>query len=116
MRLSAMRVPVTDMVESGEFYTILLGKAPEGGDADAGFMVWHLENGDFIIEPEEPGEFEAGRFLGLSIGVDDIAGFYRQALDRDIEFAGEPEVQDWGGTLAHVEDPDGNFLSIVEMP
>lgn len=116
MRLSAVRIPASDVVESAEFYTILLDAAPDAGSEEDGFFLWQLENADLLVETEEPGEFEAGRFLGLSMEVPDIQSFYETAQEKQIEFAGPPEQQEWGGILLHAEDPDGNFFSVVQTP
>jgi predicted enzyme related to lactoylglutathione lyase len=32
---------------------------------------------------------------------------------KGVHFTAPPEKQEWGGTLAHFEDPAGNVLTLV---
>ena len=62
---------------------------------------------------DEEGEALVGRFLGVSLEVDDIDSVYATLCDRGVEFAGPPTRQPWGGVLAHFDDPDGNTLTLL---
>jgi predicted enzyme related to lactoylglutathione lyase len=57
-----------------------------------------------------------GRFAGVSFSVEDA----QRACDRltalGVEIVGPPRRQPWGGTLAHIADPDHNVLTLVEYP
>jgi hypothetical protein len=33
---------------------------------------------------------------------------------KGVEFTGRPEKQQWGGTLAHLKDLDGNVLTLMQ--
>ena len=52
----------------------------------------------------------------MSFSVDDA----QRACDRltalGVEIVGPPRRQPWGGTLAHIADPDHNVLTLVEYP
>ena len=54
-----------------------------------------------------------GRFLGVSLQVDDIQATYEKLSGNGIDFTGPPEKQPWGGSLAHFSDPDGNVLTLL---
>ena len=54
-----------------------------------------------------------GRFLGVSLRVDDIDGVYHDLTQKGVAFDAPPEQQAWGGKLAHFEDPDGNVLTLL---
>jgi len=54
-----------------------------------------------------------GRFVGVSLAVDDVYSTYEDLRAKDVEFVAPPERMPWGGTLAHFRDPDGNVLTLV---
>jgi uncharacterized glyoxalase superfamily protein PhnB len=57
-----------------------------------------------------------GRFTGLSFAVEDIAATHARLVAADVPFAGPPQKQFWGGTLATLTDPAGNQLQLVQYP
>ena len=69
------------------------------------------------MERCDPADPEAsalvGRFVGVSIQVEDIDSTYESLRSKGVVFHGEPEKQSWGGTLAHFEDPDGNVITLL---
>ena len=114
MRMGMMRIPCGDLAKSEIFYSDKLGlQKTFGGSAD-GYIGYSLENVDILIEPEEKGEFECGRFLGFSLVVEDIGQAYKSFLTKGIEFTGSPEKQIWGGIMAHIVDNSGNSFSLVQ--
>lgn len=54
-----------------------------------------------------------GRFVGVSLQVENIQETYRSLKAKGVQFIGEPEKQGWGGTLAHFKDNDGNILTLL---
>lgn len=115
MRLAAIRLFVTDLDRARAFYDGLLDWPLKV--ADAGFAVFSLGGVDVIVEVADPDDPEEaafiGRFTGISFSVQDIDHAYRTLLDAGVRFDGPPQVQPWGGTLAHFFDPDGNTLTLV---
>ena len=93
MKVNTLRIPCRDLVESENFYTNILGLNKIYGSPEKGFVGYRLENADILIEPEEPGEFESGRYLGFSLEVRDIASFYNDYLKKGVQFSGPPERQ-----------------------
>jgi predicted enzyme related to lactoylglutathione lyase len=61
-------------------------------------------------------EDDVGRFAGFSFAVDDAGAACAELAARGVKIVGEPEVQPWGGILAHVADPDGNVITLVKYP
>ncbi len=69
------------------------------------------------VEDDDPDAWEtAGRFTGISFRVADIAHAYEVFSARGVVFDGAPERMDWGGILAHFQDPAGNTLTLVQEP
>jgi len=69
-----------------------------------------------IVEAVLPGSEEShlvGRFVGVSLAVEDIDLVYDSLSLAGVPFDGRPEKQPWGGTLAHFKDPAGNTLTLL---
>ena len=114
MRLYGVRVWVTDMVAAKRFYGETLGlRAAWDMDGAAGYEV----GGPVLIVERDDSDGDedshAGRFVGCSLAVDDIAAAYRDLSAKGVGFLGPPEKQPWGGTLAHFRDPSGNVLTLL---
>jgi lactoylglutathione lyase len=74
----------------------------------------HTDEPDEFTTPD--GEALVGRFCGFSFAVDDAARVCDELRVAGVEIAGPPELMPWGGTLAHIADPDGNVLTLVQYP
>lgn len=106
-----------------DFYEGALGLQRLALDPEGGFAIFRCGQDlrpTLGLEAVEAGEAEdlelTGRFTGLSFRVADIAAVYQALTARGVAFEGSPEVMDWGGTLAHVRDPAGNILTLVQLP
>jgi catechol 2,3-dioxygenase-like lactoylglutathione lyase family enzyme len=119
MKIGFVKVFVTDLERSLDFYTNKLGMELDftdkrnwaqfrsGEDISLGIErceADHVEHGSKIV----------GRFVGVTFMVDDIASTYERLLGRGVQFTGRPEKQHWGGTLAHFKDLDGNVLTLMQ--
>ena len=114
MKLSTIRIPSMNLKIASDFYEHSLGLSKSFGSPDEGFVGFELENALLLLEPEEPGEFECGRYMRFSVSVADIEIFFENCLKRGVIFSGVPEVQKWGGIMAHLQDCDGNTFSVVQ--
>ena len=56
-----------------------------------------------------------GRFAGISFAVEDAGAACDALATRGVTVTGRPAVQP-GRTQAHVADPDGNVLTLVQYP
>ena len=115
MKVNTLRIPCRDLVRSEDFYTNQLGLEKSFGSPNEGYVGYDIENACIMIENEEKGEFECGRYLGFSIEVPDIDDFYRSLSSRGVAFTGPPERQAWAGFMTHVEDCNGNSFSVVQI-
>lgn len=116
MKLYGIRIFVDDFDKAHEFYSDLLA-LPTNWRADgmraAGYG---LENAELIVEEAKAAEKGlVGRFVGISMTIDNIDAAYETLSGRGVRFEGPPEKQEWGGTLAHFRDPAGNVLTLLEQ-
>jgi predicted enzyme related to lactoylglutathione lyase len=121
MKLAALRLFVRDLTAARDYYAAQLGlRLQHDGTAD-GFCVFDVHGIDLVIEAvpaDAPADEQAlvGRFTGLSFAVEDIAATYARLVAAGVQFAGPPQRQFWGGTLATLSDPAGNELQLVQYP
>lgn len=115
MKINTMRIPCRCLIESEKFYTEKLGLNKVFGSPAEGFIGYQLDNVQVLLEVEEKGEFEAGRFLGFSLEVKDISAFCETLTGKQVEFTGPPEKQFWGGLMTHIVDCNNNSFSIVQV-
>ena len=116
-RLNFVRVFVRDWDRAATFYTGTLGMEPTFRGDEMGWMQLQTGEGQLAIERVAPDDAEGnalvGRFVGVSLEVEDIHATYETLRGRGVEFAEAPTAQPWGGTLAHFQDPDGNTLTLI---
>jgi lactoylglutathione lyase len=119
-KLFAVRVFVRDWDRALEFYTETLGIPTTFRGDEMGWAQLATGEGQLAIERAAPDDEEAqelvGRFVGVSLQVSDIHATHRALVERGVEFVGAPEVQTWGGTIAHLRDPDGNVITLLGSP
>jgi catechol 2,3-dioxygenase-like lactoylglutathione lyase family enzyme len=115
MRVNTLRIPCRNWDAAERFYSLLLGVGPAFGARSDGYLGFAIENVNILLESEEPAEVPCGRYLGFSLEVPDIEAFHTSMTEQGVRFLAPPERQFWGGIMAHVEDPDGNSLSIVQV-
>ena len=115
--IAAVRVFTRDLDAARGFYRDILG-LPELSSTPT-WAVYQAGPVQLIAETDQPEAGEAsaaGRFTGFSFAVDDAARVCDELARRGVDVVGRPDAQPWGGTLAHVADPDGNVLTLVQYP
>ncbi len=116
--LAAARIFVRDALKARDFYTVKLG-LPEAV-ATEGYVVYALGSCDLVVETTDPDDVEGrtliGRFLGVSLAVENAETSTDELAALGVAVVGAPERQPWGGTLAHISDPDGNILTLLQRP
>ncbi len=117
-RLAAVRVFVANVDKATRFYRDTLGLACFGQSKSA--SVFRINDLDFIVEYANPADPDAaemiGRFTALSFAVEDCLNVVGKLTGLGVQFLGPAQKQEWGGTLAHLLDPDGNVLTLVQYP
>ena len=108
-----------EWTEAVAFYGDTLGLRLISRRDKDGVAVFKLGGSDTLsVERANPKDREekklVGRFLGVSIGVDDIRRAYKELSAAGVMFDAAPQANAWGGTLTHFRDPAGNVLSLVE--
>ena len=93
MKLGTIRIPCCDLHQAEAFYSGPLGWKKLFGSPEAGYVGFELTPVVVLLEPEEAGGFEAGRYLGFSFEVPDILQFYHDATAKGVTFSGKPEPQ-----------------------
>jgi catechol 2,3-dioxygenase-like lactoylglutathione lyase family enzyme len=119
MKIGFVRVFVTDFGKSLDFYTKTLGMELDYTDKESWAQFKSGENVSLAIEKCDPDHVEqgsklVGRFVGVTLMVDEIEEQYKRLVGKGVEFTGRPEKQPWGGTLAHLKDLDGNVLTLMQ--
>jgi len=107
-----------EWVEAVAFYGDTLGLRLVSRENKAGVAVFKLGASDTLsVERANPKDREekklVGRFLGVSIAVDDIRRAYKELSVAGVMFDAAPQRKGWGGTLTHFRDPAGNVLALV---
>jgi catechol 2,3-dioxygenase-like lactoylglutathione lyase family enzyme len=119
MKIGFVTVFVSDFDKALDFYTKTLGMEIDYTDKN----VWAQFNSGVDISlaiekcaPDyvEQGSKMVGRFVGVTLMVDDIEEQYNRLVAKGVEFTGRPEKQPWGGTLAHLKDLEGNVLTLMQ--
>jgi predicted enzyme related to lactoylglutathione lyase len=114
-RIGVIRIFVRDLDGARAFYAGLLN-LPEQIDGEE-FSAFRLEGVDIVIETATGDQAAmVGRFTGFSFAVGDIDATLAELADAGVEILAPPEKQFWGGILAHIADPDGNELTLVQYP
>jgi len=116
MRLYGVRIFVDDFAKAFTFYGETLGLECSWNMSEFGAAGFKVGEAELIVEAQPADSDDAdlvGRFVGISLQVDDIDATYRDLSGRGVPFNGPPEKQHWGGSLAHFRDPAGNTLTLL---
>jgi predicted enzyme related to lactoylglutathione lyase len=116
-KLSNVRIFVTDFSRAMRFYTETLEMAVASRSDEMGWAQMATGESHLALErvagSDSEGRALVGRFVGVSLRVDDIFATHKFLTARGVQFVAPPEKQPWGGVLAHLCDPDGNILTLV---
>ena len=117
MELYAVRIFVRRWDEACAFYGTTLGLAERFRNDEIGWAEYDIGGPCFGVERVALGDDEGaalvGRFVGVSLRVENIDDVFESLKAKGVRFTAPPEKQGWGGTLAHFQDPDGNGLTLL---
>jgi lactoylglutathione lyase len=112
MKIGFVTVFVTDFDKSLDFYTKTLDMEIDYTDKTNWAQFKSGEDVSLAIEKCDPDYVEqgskmVGRFVGVTLMVDNIEDQYNRLVAKGVEFTGRPEKQHWGGTPGAPEGPGG---------
>jgi uncharacterized glyoxalase superfamily protein PhnB len=113
----AQRIFCFHWKECVSFYKDTIGLPVKFESEEMGWAEFDLGGISLAVERQDENDAEAqslvGRFVGISLQVDDIDVIYQELTGKGVEFEGPPAKQPWGGVLAHFKDPDGNTITLL---
>jgi predicted enzyme related to lactoylglutathione lyase len=116
--VDAVRIFSGDFEETKTFFVEAMGFAI--GFEGEGVCVYDLAGTKLILEEVDLSEPDmagmAGRFTGISFAVDDIKATYKKLKAKGVHFESKPEMEEWGGAIAHFRDPAHNVFTLVQYP
>jgi lactoylglutathione lyase len=116
-KMYAQRVFCFHWKECFSFYKDTIGLPVKFESEEMGWAEFDIGGVSLALERQDETDAEAqsfvGRFVGISLQVDDIDVIYQELTGKGVEFEGPPAKQPWGGVLAHFKDPDGNTLTLL---
>lgn len=118
MKVYAIRIFVDDWSKACDFYEHTLGLPLEFKDESFGWAEFDVGGPKFGIERVDQNsslEDQAlvGRFLGVSLQVEDAEEIYKELSAKGVKFSMLPEKQDCGGVIAHLKDPCENIITLM---
>ncbi len=120
-KLCSVRIFVRDIKRALQFYQNILGLILTADRADEGYLVFSAgPAASIIVESVSDDKAEeqvlVGRFTGVSLAVNNLFEAYHLMQQNGVPLAGPPEKEALGGTVLNVYDPDGNGLTLVQLP
>ena len=116
-KMYAQRIFCFHWKECVSFFKDTIGLPVKFESEEMGWAEFDLGGISLAVERQDEDDAEAlslvGRFVGISLQVDDIDTIYQELTGKGVEFEGQPAKQPWGGVLAHFKDPDGNTITLL---
>ena len=108
MKVYGIQILVDDIVAARAFYVDTLGLKLAWEIPEMGAFGVEVEPIQFIVTvmgEERTMGGAPGRFIGVSIAVDDMDSVYRDLTAKGVPFEGPPQQQPWGGAPAVTVEP-----------
>ena len=125
-KIAIVAVRCSNQEKSVKFYQDVLGipvrgEIPEISWVELGFTP--TSTGIALVEvaqegsPQEDSSVTNGPgTMEIIIESDNIDKDYEDLLDKGVVFAQPPEQEHWGGVLANFRGPDGENITLVQLP
>jgi len=107
-----------DWDRTREFYEQALGLSVGLIDAETGVAMFSIGELKLLVErvdDEDEARDLVGRFAGISFRVKDVERACTLIESRGAVITAPAAKQPWGDTLAHVRDPAGNTITLIEF-
>jgi len=117
-RVGWVQVFVSDMDRSVEFYDNSVGIGVRTRTPEFPEFV-ELATEGTILALNRVGDEQRhlmGRDTGITLTVPDIEAVYRSLSSKGVRFSRPPAREPWGAIMTSFFDPDGNEISVLEMP
>ena len=125
-QLSQVRLLVSDVKSCFKFYSGVLGLPVSWGDENSGYA--SFQAGDSVIAlfdrqamadsiggGDRPSSTEGQDRVAIVMQVDDVDKEYQRLKTIDVSFLTEPvDREGWGIRTAHLRDPDGTLIEIMQ--
>lgn len=113
-QVTYIRIGTVDLQKARAFYEDTLGLSLVTSNVEEGYLLFALSGITLIIEcVNDQSVIYTGRYLGISLKVQDIFDVYQNLLNQGVVFLGPPEKQFWGGYLTEFQDPDNNTWTLL---
>lgn len=125
MKLTSIRLLVTDFDACHRFYVDIMGFTPRFGDPDGPYEEFDTGSGALLAlfkrelmaaavpgMTEKPGK-TCGDSVVFTLEVDDVDRVFNDLTEKGVIFDGEPRDQPvWRLRVAHFRDPCGNLIEL----
>jgi catechol 2,3-dioxygenase-like lactoylglutathione lyase family enzyme len=116
MQLASVRIFVSDLPAAVKFYSEVVGLKQIWSEPDVAILG---DNPVIVVEaPDRHGHDEnlVGRFTGIAFATHDADKLHAELTEAGVHTHGKPELQHWGGTFLHADDPSGNTITFLQRP
>ena len=116
IRISLVKIPVTDFAAATAFYREVLGFEEEFAVEAYGWAQYRVGELPLCLYQTGMGggSGEPGGDTGIHLEVSDAKAAFKFLGDQGAEFACDLTTSDDGGSFFEVKDPDGNTLKICQ--
>ena len=98
------------------FYRDQLGLTPRTSKSDFINFDWSGLRLSVSVHDRVSGASRDPYRIMLNLLVDDIHALHARLTRAGVAFTRPPQVEDWGGQVATLLDPDGNVLQLFQLP
>lgn len=113
-QVTYIRIGTIDLPKARSFYEDILGLSLISSNLKEGYLLFALSGITLIVETtDEQSDVRPGRYLGISLKVQDIFHVYNHLLEQGVAFMHPPEKQYWGGYLTEFQDTDHNTWTLL---
>lgn len=120
--VTVVAIRCSDQQRSVEFYEKVLGipvrgELPEANWVELGFSPTSTGIAPVEVTQSNGASAHTGPgSVSIILETDDIDRDYEELVDKGVVFTQRPEMEAWGGMMAHFLGPDGENLTLMQLP